>query len=133
MEEEEVSGVLAQEVPARVGQTADSRSPHIEFIRRISSDHPEYGEDRIALKLEVKFAVRHASSTVRRYMVKRRPCSNFQAWRSFLKNQAKGMWTCDFFVQHTIGFRVLYVFIIMELSSRKLIHFNPLSMRGCGR
>jgi len=34
------------------------------------------------------------------------------------------MWTCDFFVQHTIGFRVLYVFIIMELSIRMLIHFN---------
>ncbi len=92
---------------------------HIEFIRRISSDHPEYGEDRIALELEVKFGIHHASSTVRRYMVKRRPPSDSQAWRSFLKNQAKAMWTCDFFVQHTIGFRVLYVFIIMELSSRE--------------
>ncbi len=46
-------------------------------------------------------------------MVKRRPSSDSQAWRSFLKNQTKGMWACDFFVQHTIGFRVLYVFIIM--------------------
>ena len=42
---------------------------HIDFIRRISSDHPEYGEDRIALELEVKFGIRHASSTVRKYMV----------------------------------------------------------------
>ena len=33
---------------------------HIDFIRRISSDHPEYGEDRIALELEVKFGIRHA-------------------------------------------------------------------------
>ena len=57
-------------------------------------------------------------------MVKRRPPSDSQAWRSFLENQAKAMRTCDFFVQHTIGFRVLYVFVIMELSSRKLIHFN---------
>jgi hypothetical protein len=31
---------------------------HIDFIRRISSDHPEYGEDRIALELEVKFGIR---------------------------------------------------------------------------
>ena len=30
---------------------------HIAFIRRISSDHPEYGEDRIALELEVKFGI----------------------------------------------------------------------------
>ncbi len=39
-------------------------------------------------------------------------------------NQAKVVWTCDFFVQHTVGFRVLYVFVIMELASRKVIHFN---------
>jgi putative transposase len=45
---------------------------HIDFIRRISSDHPDYGEDRIALELEVKFGIRHACSTVRRYMGKRR-------------------------------------------------------------
>jgi putative transposase len=31
---------------------------HIAFIRRISSGYPEYGEDRIALELEVKFGIR---------------------------------------------------------------------------
>jgi hypothetical protein len=41
-------------------------SEHINFIRRISSDHPEYGEDRIALELEVKFGIHHACSTVRK-------------------------------------------------------------------
>jgi len=57
---------------------------HINFIRRISSDHPEYGEDRIALELEVKFGIRHASSTVRRYMVRKRPGpTDSQAWRAF--------------------------------------------------
>ena len=30
---------------------------HIAFIRRITSDHPEYGEDRIALELEVKLGL----------------------------------------------------------------------------
>jgi len=60
---------------------------HIDFIRRISSDHPEYGEDRIALELELKFGIRHACSTVRRYMVKRPGGPrDSQAWRSFLKN-----------------------------------------------
>jgi hypothetical protein len=64
---------------------------HIDFIRWISSDHPEYGEDRIALELEVKFGIRHACSTVRRYMARRPGPTNSQAWRSFLKNQAKAM------------------------------------------
>ena len=98
---------------------------HIAFIRRISSDHPESGEDRIALELEVKFGIHHACSAVRRYMVKRRPKpTDSQAWRSFLKNQAKAMWSCDFFVQHTVLFQGLYVFVVMEPASRKVIHFH---------
>jgi Fic family protein len=43
---------------------------HIAFIRRISGDHPEYGEDRIALELELKFGICHSAATVRKYMVK---------------------------------------------------------------
>jgi putative transposase len=43
---------------------------HISFIRRISGDHPEYGEDRIALELEIKFGIKHSEATVRKYMVK---------------------------------------------------------------
>ena len=63
---------------------------HIDFIRRISSDHPDYGEDRIALELEVKFGIYHACSTVRKYMVERSlGPTDSQAWRSFLKNQAE--------------------------------------------
>ena len=58
-------------------------------------------------------------------MVKRcRGPGDSQAWRSFLKNKAKAMWCCDFFVQHAIGFRVLYVFVIMELASRKVVHLH---------
>ena len=53
MEGEGVSGVLAEEVPG----PATIPNEHIDFIRRISSDHPEYGEDRIALELEVKFGI----------------------------------------------------------------------------
>jgi hypothetical protein len=54
---------------ARPGRPAIAKE-HVDFIRRISSDHPEYGEDRITLELEVKFGIRHACSTVRKYMVK---------------------------------------------------------------
>ena len=73
----------------------------------------------------MKFGIHHACSTVRKYMVKRRlGPTDSQAWRSFLKNQAKGIWFCDFLVQHTVGFRVLYVFVIMELVNRKVIHMH---------
>jgi len=98
---------------------------HIDFIRRISGDHPECGEDRIALELEVKFGIKHSTATVRKYMVKpSRPRGDSLTWRTFLKNQADAIWTCDFAVQSTVRFTALYIFVIMELGSRKVVHVN---------
>ena len=98
---------------------------HIDFIRRISGDHPEYGEDRIALELEVKFGIKHSTATVRKYMVKpSRPRGDSMTWRTFLKSQADAFWMCDFCVQHTVRFTALYIFVIMELGSRKVVHVN---------
>ena len=98
---------------------------HIDFIRRISGDHPEYGEDRIALELELKFGIKHSTATIRKYMVKNPnggPPS--QSWRTFLTNQAGAIWMCDFCTQYTVTFTVLHIFVIMELESRKIVHFN---------
>jgi len=98
---------------------------HIAFIKRISRDHPDYGEDRIALELEIKFGITHSEATIRKYMVKpARPPRDSMSWRTFLKNQAKAIWTCDFCVQQTIRFTALYIFVVMELGSRKVVHIN---------
>jgi hypothetical protein len=60
------------------------------LIRRISSDNPGWGEDRISLELKAKLGVEHAPSTIRRYMVAgeedERPASS--TWRSFLAGHA---------------------------------------------
>ena len=98
---------------------------HIDFIKRISGDHPEYGKERIALELEIKFGIKHSRTTVGKYMVRKpgRPRGD-QTWRTFLKNQADGIWMCDFFVQHTVRFTALYAFVIMELGSRRIVHWN---------
>ena len=95
---------------SRIGRPAIPRR-HIEFIRRISSDHPEYGENRITLELELKFGIQHSPATIQKYMVRGRPGStDSQAWRTFLRNQSKAIWSCDFFVQYTVGFRTLLCF-----------------------
>ena len=69
---------------------------HISLIRRISSDHPEWGEDRIALELKAKLGVEHDPSTIRRYMVPWKgggpPVST---WSTFLANHASELWTMD--------------------------------------
>ena len=40
----------------------------------------------------------------------------------FLRNHAGAILACDFFVVVTVTFRTLYVFVILEHGSRRLIH-----------
>jgi putative transposase len=64
---------------------------HIAFIRRISSDQPGWGEDRIAEDLAIKLGVHHSTSTIRRYMVRRREPRGGQTWKTFVKNHTSQM------------------------------------------
>ena len=69
--------------------------------------------------------VEHSPATVRKYMVKKPSTPrDSQTWSTFIKNHAKVIWACDFLVVYTIGFRLMYVFVIIELESRKVVHFN---------
>ena len=39
-------------------------------------------------------------------------------------NHAKEVWACDFLTQYTAFFAVVYVFVIMEVGSRRIVHVN---------
>src|SRR5450759_459855 len=52
----------------------------------------------------------------------RRTCS--QHWQTFVRNHAKAIVAADLLVAITVGFRVLYVFVVMEVGSRRILHFN---------
>ena len=43
---------------------------------------------------------------------------------TFVRNHAKVMVACDFFVVITGAFRTLYVFVIIEIESRRVLHHN---------
>ncbi len=47
-----------------------------------------------------------------------------QHWRTFVKNHAQGIVACDFLVAVTARFRVLFVFVMMEIGSRLVLHYN---------
>ncbi len=97
---------------------------HISLIHRISSDHPEWGEDRIALELKTKLGVEHDPSTIRRYMVARKrdgaPAST--TWRTFLAGHAAELWSMDLTTQPLWNYSMRYVLVIMELRSRRVVH-----------
>jgi len=97
---------------------------HIRLIRRISSDHAEWGEDRIALELKAKLGVEHAPSTICRYMMTRKedggPVSS--TWRTFLAGHAAEVWTMDLTTQPLWNYSARYVLVLMELRSRRVVH-----------
>jgi hypothetical protein len=74
----------------------------------------------------LKLGFEVAQSSVAKYMVKRcGPPS--QGWRTFLRNHASDIAAMDLFVAPTIGFDLLYVFIIVRLARRDLVWINVTS------
>jgi transposase InsO family protein len=92
------------------------------LIRRMSIENPLWGAPRIHGEL-LKLGFEVAQSSVAKYMVKRRgPLS--QGWRTFLRNHAPDIAAMDLFVVPTIGFNLLYAFVIVRLGRRDLVWFN---------
>ena len=112
---------------AKIGRPRIPRE-HINFIRRMSSDHPEWGEDKIAEELAAKFGVHHSPTTIRRYKIPRPNAPRGdQTWRTFIRNHGKVVWSCEFLTQHTAFFAVAYIFVIMEIGTRRIVHVNVTS------
>ena len=96
------------------------------LIRRMAAENPTWGEERIADELLLKLHVRLSPRTVGKYIQQQpRPRgSRDQRWSTFVRNHAHGVVACDFFVSVTASFRILYVFVALEVGSRRLVHFN---------
>gem|GEM_PF-1644030 len=45
-----------------------------------------------------------------------------QRWTTFIRNHLHETWACDFFVLVTGRFRVLYVFVVLSLGRRTIVH-----------
>jgi transposase InsO family protein len=71
----------------------------------------------------LKLGFEVAQSSVAKYMVKRRVRPS-QGWRIFLHNHAPDIAAMDLFVVPTIGFDLLYAFIIVRLDRLELVWIN---------
>jgi putative transposase len=96
------------------------------IIRRFGRENPSWGEERIADELLVKFGIRVSPRTVSKYLGSGRPHADRgdQRWATFVRNRAKAIVACDFFVSVSATFRVFYVFVAMEIGSRRILHIN---------
>ena len=92
------------------------------LIRQMSMDNPLWGAPRIHGEL-LKLGFEVAQSSVAKYMVKRRGPPG-QGWLTFLRNHAPDIAAMDFFVVPTIGFDLLYAFVIVRIDRRDLVWIN---------
>jgi hypothetical protein len=96
------------------------------LIRRMSNENPSWGEERIANELLLKLGIQVSPRTVNKYLPPRptrRPRGDMR-WSTFLRLHAQGIIACDFFLAVTVTFRQLYVFVVIEHRSRRVIHCN---------
>jgi transposase InsO family protein len=92
------------------------------LIRQMSIENPLWGVPRIHGEL-LKLGIDVGQSSVAKYMVKRSGLPS-QGWRTFLRNHAPDIAAMDLFVVPTIGFEVLYAFVIIRLDRRDLVWVN---------
>jgi transposase InsO family protein len=94
----------------------------IELIRRMSRENPTWGAPRIHGEL-MMLGYFLSEATVARYMIKRRgrPTQN---WKTFLRNHLHETAAIDFLTVPTVTFQTLYVFVVLSLDRRHIVHFN---------
>ena len=97
------------------------------LIAVMATANRTWGEERIAAELLLKLGIRVSPRTVRGYMptgTAPRRGARSQLWSTFVRNHAHAVLACDFFVAITASFRVIYVFVVLEVGSRRIRHWN---------
>ncbi len=83
-----------------------------------------WGAPRIHGEL-LKLGSEISEITVSRYMPKLRPpAGSRQRWATFLRNHLHETLAVDFAVVPTATFGILYVFFVLSLERRRVLHFN---------
>jgi putative transposase len=96
----------------------------VRWIRRLARENRLWGAERIRGEL-LKLGMGAARSTVQKYLQNLRSVTpGGQTWATFLRNHASDIWACDFLQTYDALFRTLFVFVMVELGSRRVVHFN---------
>jgi putative transposase len=109
-----------------------NRKPHpatlsittIRLIWRLATDNGLWGAERIRGEL-LKLGIGVSKRTIQKYlkqMPRVRPTG--QTWSTIVRNHAADIWACDFVQTYDVFFRAVFVFVIIELESRQVVHVN---------
>jgi hypothetical protein len=97
------------------------------LIADMARANQTWGEERIVAELLLKLGIVVSPRTVRRYMqrpIPSRPSSSSQTRSTFVRNHAHEKLACDFFVTVTATFRLVYVFLVLAIGTRRILQWN---------
>jgi transposase InsO family protein len=96
----------------------------VALIRRMARENRGWGAKRIQGEL-VKLGIQVSKSAIQKYIHQVRGSNPAgQNWATFLRNHASQVWACDFLQTYDIFFRTVFVLVIIELGSRRIVHFG---------
>jgi putative transposase len=97
-----------------------------DLIMKLANENRLWSPRRIADELRVKLGIRVSHRTVARYMAIARQGSPApgQRWSTFLRNHLGKTIACDFAAAATLGLKQFYVFVVLDLESRRVLHVN---------
>ena len=76
----------------------------------------------------LKLGIYVSRETIKRYVRRVRggspPFQRGQTWATFLANHAGETWACDFVQTYDVLFRTVFVYFIIELNSRRVVHYG---------
>jgi putative transposase len=107
---------------AEVARQAEGFARNDSLDSKIAKENHLWETERIRGEL-LKVGIEVSKRSIQKYMPKEmRSRSSSQTWATFLKNQAGTIWACDFTVVCDWLFRQGYIFVVMELETRRIVH-----------
>ena len=90
----------------------------------MARENLSWGAERIRGEL-LKLQIDVSKSSIQKYInqVRQRDPGS-QNWSTFLRNHATQIWACDFLHTYDLFFRSIFLFVIIDLGSRRLVHFG---------
>ncbi len=100
----------------------------ITLIKQMAQNNRLWGAERIRGEL-LKLDIRVAKRTIQEYIRGAREAGpddgrKGQTWTIFLHNHAAQIWSCDFLQVYDLFFRPLFIFFVIELGTRRVVHFR---------
>jgi putative transposase len=99
----------------------------IALIEEMAINNRAWRTKRIQREL-LKLGIRVSKGTVKKYMRQARkglpPINKGQSWATFIANHAGETWACDFVQTFDLFFRTIFMYFIVELGSRRIVHFG---------